>query len=1080
MTPAASVCLPNSSTCYEMLSPRETEPAAYTRLPSATESVRDDPAGQPGVKSSPGAEPVPSNTSAEPTLAELSSRDGLATGGGCLPRAAEPITGREESAEVVLAELARLAPWLVNGELEQLRQGSNRERAGVAEPCEVGAGRSEAPALAPPPQQVRWFDADLTPLQKEVVHRALKSGGIFLIQGPPASGKLRAVVELVRQWLARGDRLVITSPRTETLQAFLERLERATDGARTSGWRGEDFLVVYCPAEDGSEPGSSLQPWLAEVRTKKWVHSWQHRCWVALKACQTEADRLARATKLLEQLEELCQACRQEQDLQQTRNLALQRLAERYRLWVGQPNDTGCDPPDDSWVRECAELQQALDQEKRKHEACLADLHQRLQQLRCLLQESSQQVSQWQEKVKALEEIVAVKRARAFWRWLWWKTLFQTRSAERLAEFQARWQESQQQYQDCLQQCQELEQEIAREQQRHVSARIQIIKAALEKQREELERDLADTQNRLAELLRQWCRQREQLRSVLADWDCPETPPSSPTLLRQQQERCRRQQQHLASQVVYLQQVLEALGQWGDGQSDTIVRRAHVCAAPLEALLRQKALRRAERMIVLDAHEIPAQVWDSLHVDGMPVVLSGEPVCRTTWCERSPTQTVGPLAEPQTQLLEQQWQELGGGTVLPSCRWLQSAAGITCQLTPMLNFRPEQIRVEPLADHPEVILRFIETPAQGRVLAEVFFPSPRYDVSLAKTFLTSQLEQLYLWPVGPRPRWREGEEHWYCEWLPLHAEHLAEALPAAKSIRVDYGQGIVEELLAVSENDGRTAWRTLRVCFEKSCGWTAASAEQWLRENSHHGPHSDAAWLWCWRGGTGPLGDWPAWVLGYLATGNLSGLWRLPAKRSQRGSSVRQRSHSPDTVDLASDQRKRLPLAWQCVLPARGFIHPQQAEQLIARLRELIPTLRSLASNWWFVGWWDMAQLELLRWLWRQGQSEKDIAGDFFSLRVDPLLATGKSNKSRLPPTAKLAPQPADGVLLILESMPTSPDGVHWQDWVECAALTQRCLVLLEPDYERCYRQLNARGYNSAWLSDLLQRVAKLPVVPMD
>jgi ATP-dependent RNA/DNA helicase IGHMBP2 len=72
-------------------------------------------------------------------------------------------------------------------------------------------------ALVKPPRPVApvtWspFDAQLDERQRAAVELALRSGDVVLIHGPPGTGKTRTLVEVVRQRVARGERVLCAAP----------------------------------------------------------------------------------------------------------------------------------------------------------------------------------------------------------------------------------------------------------------------------------------------------------------------------------------------------------------------------------------------------------------------------------------------------------------------------------------------------------------------------------------------------------------------------------------------------------------------------------------------------------------------------------------------------------------------------------------------------------------------------------------------------------------------------------------------------------------------------------------------------
>jgi len=90
---------------------------------------------------------------------------------------------------------------------------------------DVAALIKPARLLAP----VSWTPLDdaLDPRQREAVALGLRSGDITLIHGPPGTGKTRTLVELVRQRVARGERVLCAAPSNTAVDNIGRRLARA-------------------------------------------------------------------------------------------------------------------------------------------------------------------------------------------------------------------------------------------------------------------------------------------------------------------------------------------------------------------------------------------------------------------------------------------------------------------------------------------------------------------------------------------------------------------------------------------------------------------------------------------------------------------------------------------------------------------------------------------------------------------------------------------------------------------------------------------------------------------------------------
>lgn len=93
---------------------------------------------------------------------------------------------------------------------------------------DVAAGIRPARPIAP----VTWtpLDTALDERQRAAVDAALRSGDIALIHGPPGTGKTRTLVEVVRQRVARGERVLCAAPSNTAVDNLGLRL--AGDGVR--------------------------------------------------------------------------------------------------------------------------------------------------------------------------------------------------------------------------------------------------------------------------------------------------------------------------------------------------------------------------------------------------------------------------------------------------------------------------------------------------------------------------------------------------------------------------------------------------------------------------------------------------------------------------------------------------------------------------------------------------------------------------------------------------------------------------------------------------------------------------------
>ena len=106
------------------------------------------------------------------------------------------------------------------------------ERASAAIATSDLARIRDVAALVKPPRPlaaVSWtpLDAALDERQRAAVDAALRTGDIALIHGPPGTGKTRTLVEVVRQRVARGERVLCAAPSNTAVDNLGVRLAGA-------------------------------------------------------------------------------------------------------------------------------------------------------------------------------------------------------------------------------------------------------------------------------------------------------------------------------------------------------------------------------------------------------------------------------------------------------------------------------------------------------------------------------------------------------------------------------------------------------------------------------------------------------------------------------------------------------------------------------------------------------------------------------------------------------------------------------------------------------------------------------------
>lgn len=72
--------------------------------------------------------------------------------------------------------------------------------------------------------KVIWLNRGLNEWQQDAVKRALAAQDVALVHGPPGTGKTTVLVEIIRQHVARGERVLATAPSNIAVDNILEKL----------------------------------------------------------------------------------------------------------------------------------------------------------------------------------------------------------------------------------------------------------------------------------------------------------------------------------------------------------------------------------------------------------------------------------------------------------------------------------------------------------------------------------------------------------------------------------------------------------------------------------------------------------------------------------------------------------------------------------------------------------------------------------------------------------------------------------------------------------------------------------------
>jgi ATP-dependent RNA/DNA helicase IGHMBP2 len=186
---------------------------------------------------------------------------------------------RDKLAVVVEGEVAdRL--WEGGFRLDREAPEATFERGSkaLARLANAAPGSSEARLAArlfdgklatPRPAQLSYLDTALNPPQCAAVALALGSADLALIHGPPGTGKTRTLVEIVRQCVERGERVLVTAASNTAVDNLAERLIALGTGVVRLGHPARVAPEVEAHTLDAlveaSEASALARAWMGEA-----------------------------------------------------------------------------------------------------------------------------------------------------------------------------------------------------------------------------------------------------------------------------------------------------------------------------------------------------------------------------------------------------------------------------------------------------------------------------------------------------------------------------------------------------------------------------------------------------------------------------------------------------------------------------------------------------------------------------------------------------------------------------------------------------------------------------------------------
>ncbi len=853
--------------------------------------------------------------------AETSAADGRTNGAAAPFRWEEWFAGASPDQRSEALALARQQGLLY---LQQLPASTRREPAGASGlapmVARLIAGQADSlPPLADEP--LAWCDAQLDPLQREAVRRALNTPDVALLQGLPGTGKSRVVTEVVIQAARRGWRVLLLAPAAPAVDVVLERLGPCADV----------LPIRLLGLEENHE---ALPAWLRALTLPEQRRAFRERT-------------LDGARRARQQAEETCQRRQREEDLWPE----LAALAERHSVLA-----TRLDELAQRGAAIAGDVEREVSGMPTAGKALpsgpfaaeLIELHRR----------TGVALGDWQAADKALQEKEAAGRrefdeaaaaiaalepkCRARQERRWWTLAYWTGASalERRDALQVRRDAAEVELRGLAQARDALEAARRQVEDKDRAERQKLIRGETERHRQQLVAEESALRGEQEAVRRAW----DPLVASLAPAEVRPAGPSAAEVAAARQ-RWQQHRGHDEERCQFARQWADYLDEAGEQLLPRLPALANVLAGPIAALGRGREWSEAadapfDLLVIEDADRLTESELLRLVAHAPRLLLVS-----ATLAEPAPSAAPrGPRTlhglPPVVACWPRLWQALSDDLGRLAYAWQRSGDRLICQLAPVRPEDERHLEREGLADNPPIELHILSQPRARPTLARVSFPGS-YTVPQATSFLYREMEELPIQPLGRTPWWVQTPEAWTL--------HLGPA-PVLPTEVVDLGDGIRMALIA----DGQDyAGRAARIEFARADGWDRARAGRWLEARLPWHDRDRATFLQVPHRMDRTLAD----IVGPVLFADTC-LGRLLACAAPTGAAVElvpvPTPRRPDwprdgaglEQDLAASRHgDRLPVELRAELPRKGIVNYLEAQALVRRLEQWAQSPAELGSN---------------------------------------------------------------------------------------------------------------------------------------
>ncbi len=636
------------------------------------------------------------------------------------------------------------------------------------------------------------FDTQLDALQIEAVARALATPDLFLLNGPPGTGKSRVVTEILAQASARGWRTLFLANHPESIDVALQPLAN----------RADTFALRYL---DADEKPNCLPADIQKLSADSQQVAFRDRL---ISAAREFHDTAQAASRNLQHQEpawnEIVVALQRINDAKASLDAARNEFA-RVSHEVSREFDAN---------DEASPFSQKIARALLSHQADMQRLAGELRSANDALARVVADLAGIDARIDAITPAYQAKTSSKIWSAAFWTNLFNSSILKEMESLKQSRSEIDARRDSLARDVQKLESRRKESSDQFEALRNEQIGEEIARRSELLSQKISASEAELlaAETLWESCVQKIGCRL-----ECSDAGIAQGRQAWDQQRRAVNQQIRFAQEWTrYIESAAESLAEKLPGFANLIAATTTRWHGGLK--FHEAFANPIDLLVIEDAGHLTEAEILKLTRHARKAVLVG--CVRSDVCASASDQKARPAPGnglPVSTAWNRIWHVLNGSSSCrPVCTWRRVDGRLICQLQPLSPEDMRYLETETLADSPDIELHILHRPRSRPSLVQMTF-APRCEFVEAFLFMSREVQEFPLEPLGRTSWWSERDDK-ICRWFGLPTHSVQEWVELERGLRLAFAPAVGDSLP-----------RVLMIEFDRLCGWDRTSAQNWLK-----------------------------------------------------------------------------------------------------------------------------------------------------------------------------------------------------------------------------------------------------------